>query len=498
MHPHSTTTRPRQGTGARRSWLPLLIVCTAQFMVLLDMSVTTIALPTIGRSLGFATGDLSWVVTSYLLATGGLTLLGGRAADLFGGRRMFVAGLTVFTLASLASGLSPSAAALLAARSVQGTGAALLTPAALSLVTAGYDGRRRAAALSVWGALAGGGVAAGTVLGGVLTSWLGWRSVFLVNVPVGVTALLAGRRVLSGIAGNPAPFPVPVGGPGATGSAVTRGAVTAGGLRGLDLRGTALAVGGLVALDYAITRHGWGASRAVPLAAAAVLLAAFALAERKSERGGRTPLVPLSAFRTRGLTLGGLALLAATGIQIGVVLLSSLFLQDVTGASAVLAGLEFLPPVLLTAAGAGMAAHLSGKTGSRPLAVAGFTLLAGGALWLSQATAASGYAAGLLPGLLVVGAGSGLAFPSAQITGLGTVRAEIAGLAAGLMTTGHELGAALGAAVFPAVAAAAAGFAGGYRTAMLAAAITAAALAAVAAVALPNVRPAPGTKVGLH
>jgi predicted MFS family arabinose efflux permease len=239
----------------------------------------------------------------------------------------------------------------------------------------------------------------------------------------------------------------------------------------------------------------------VPLALAVVLLAGFAVAERLAERSGRSPLVPVSVFRTRGLAPGAVALLAATGIQVGIVVLSSLFLQDVTGASALRAGVEFLPPVLLTGLGAGIGAHLMGKTGSRPLAVAGFALLAGGAFLLSRVTADSGYAAGLLPGLLLLGAGSGLAFPSAQVTGLSAVRAQAAGAAAGLMSTGHELGAALGSAIFPALAASAAataGFAAGYRHALLIVAVTAAVLALLAAVALPNARPAPGTKVGLH
>jgi EmrB/QacA subfamily drug resistance transporter len=472
------------------SWAPLVILCAAQFMVLLDMTVTTIALPTIGRSLGFAAGDLPWVVTSYLLATGGLMLLGGRVADLFGGRRMFAIGLSAFTVASLASGLAPTAGALLAARSLQGVSAAMLTPAALALVTATYDGARRATALSVWGGLVGAGVALGTVLGGVLTSWLGWRSVFLINVPVGLLALAAARHTGIGGRGTSPSFGLSTRAPGERESG-TR----------LDLPGALLAVGGLVALTFAISRNGWGPSRVVPLVAAAVLLAAFAVAERVAERSGRNPLVPVSVFRTRGLAPGAVALLAATGIQVGIVVLSSLFLQDVTGASALRAGVEFLPPVLLTGLGAGIGAHLMGKTGSRPLAVAGFALLAAGAFLLSRVTGDSGYATGLLPGLLLLGAGSGLAFPSAQVTGLSAVRAQAAGAAAGLMSTGHELGAALGSAIFPALAASAAvsaGFAGGYRHALLIAGVTAAVIALLAVVALPNARPAPGTKVGLH
>ena len=490
--------RARQGDG--RPWTALVVLCVAQFMVILDMTVTSIALPSIGRSLGFAASDLQWVVTSYLLATGGLTLLGGRAADLFGGRRTFSLGLAVFTLASLASGLAPDAAALVAARSVQGVGAALLTPSALAVITAAYTGARRTTALSAWGALAGGGLATGVLLGGVLTSWLGWRSVFLINVPVGVVALAAARHLLATGAGSAGALGGAVRGSGA------RGAGGASGSAGrLDLRGAVLAVAGLAALEYGISRSGWGLGRTGPLALAAALLTAFALAEYRAERGGGSPLVPLRVFRSRSLTFGGLALLAATGIQVGVVLLSSLFLQGVLGASAVRAGVEFLPPVVLTGLGAGLAAHLMRKAGSRVLAVAGFALMAAGAFWLSRATASGGYWSELLPGLALLGAGSGLAFPSAQVTGLSKVSAEESGLASGLLTTMHEIGAALGAAIFPAVAAGVsgfalrgAGFALGYRQALLVAGATALALAALAAVALPSARPEPGTRVGIH
>jgi len=503
---HVRASREARASREDRSpWAALVLLCVAQFMVILDMTVTSIALPSIGRSLGFAPSDLQWVVTSYLLATGGLTLLGGRAADLLGGRRTFSLGLAVFTLASLASGLAPDAAALVAARSVQGVGAALLTPSALAVITATYTGTRRATALSTWGALAGGGLATGVLLGGMLTSWLGWRSVFLINVPVGVVALAAAWHVLATPAGPAGAY----GGAGRGGAArggAARGAGGASGAAGrLDLRGAALAVAGLAALDYGISRSGWGAARISSLAAAVALLAAFAVAEYRAGRGGGSPLVPLRVFRSRSLTVGGLALLGATGTQVGVVLLSSLFLQDVLGASAVRTGVEFLPPVVLTGLGAGLAAHLMRKAGSRVLAVAGFALMAAGAFWLSRATAGSGYWSGLLPGLLLLGAGSGLAFPSAQVTGLSKVGAEVTGLASGLLTTMHEIGAALGAAIFPAIAAGVSGFALGgpgfalgYRQALLVAGTVALAMAALAAVALPSARPVPGTRVGIH
>jgi hypothetical protein len=316
--------------------------------------------------------------------------------------------------------------------------------------------------------------------------------VFLINVPVGVAALAAARHVLAARAG-------------AAGTAAGAEGTAAGAARRLDLRGAALAVAGLAALVYGISRTGWGPGRVGPLAAAAVLLAAFMLAEQRTERRGESPLVPLRVFRSRSLTFGGLTLLAATGTQVGVVLLSSLFLQSVQGASAVRAGLEFLPPVVVTGLGAGLAAHLMRRAGSRVLAVAGFALMAAGAFWLSRAGAGSGYWSELLPGLTLLGAGSGLAFPSAQVTGLSKVSAAESGLASGLLTTMHEIGAALGASIFPAVAAGVsrfalhgAGFALGYRHALLVAAATALTLAVLAAAALPSARPGPGTRVGIH
>ena len=469
--------------GARRPWSVLVLLSVAQFMVILDMTVVTVALPSIGRSLGFAAADLQWVVTAYLLATGGLTLLGGRAADLFGGRRMFAVGLGVFTAASAASGLAPDAAALIASRAAQGIGAAMLTPAALAVITATYAGAQRATALSAWGALAGGGLAAGVLAGGALTTWFGWRSVFLINVPVGLAAFAALRHGVLRQAGQPR---------GTEGGAAVRGP----GPRGLDLRGAVLAMAGLISLVYAISgapAHGWGSARTLVLMAlAAVALAAFGLAERRV----RNPLLPPRTLRSRTLTSGVLLMFAATGLLVGQQLLTSLFLQDVTGASPIRAGIEFLPLVLAAIIGAGLASHLVGRAGTRVLAAAGLGLLAASALLLSRATA-DGYLAVLLPGLIVGGLGSGLTFPAASVTALSRVRDGSEGLASGLVTTGHEVGAGVGAAVFPALATAA-GFAAGYGRALTVAAITAAAVAVITAAVLPSARPAPGTRVGFH
>jgi len=469
--------------GGRRPWTLMAVLSVAQFMVILDATVVNVALPSIARSLALAAGDVQWIVTAYVLASGGLVLLGGRAADMAGGRRVFLAGLAVFTAASLASGLAPAAGVLIAARASQGLGAALLTPAALSVITTSYAGAQRATALGVWGALGGAGAAAGVLAGGVLTTWLGWRSVFLVNVPVGVAAGLAGLRLL--------PRRDPRRGPG-------REAGRRPGL-GLDLPGAALAVAGLVTLTYALAgapAHAWGSVRTLGLLAlAVVLLAAFAAAERSAPR----PLVPARLWRTRSLVAGVLVMLGATGVLVATFFLNSLYLQEVQGASALRTGLAFLPVALVIGAGAHLAARLLPRAGSRVLIVAGLAVMGAGALLLTGVSARSGYLTGFLPGLLVTGAGAGLVLPATAVTALSEIAADQAGLASGLMTAAHEIGAALGVAVFSVVAVAAAGgIAAGYRHGFLLAAAAAGGLAVLAALLVPAVRPAPGTHVAVH
>ncbi|HKA95955.1 MAG TPA: MFS transporter [Streptosporangiaceae bacterium] len=462
----------------RRPWSLLILLSVAEFMVILDVTVVNVALPSIGRALHFAAGDLQWVVTAYVLLSGGLVLLGGRASDLVGRRRVFLAGLAVFTAASLASGLAPSAGALIAARAGQGLGAALLTPAALSIITTAYSGAQRAAALSTWAALGSGGAAAGVLAGGVLTTWLGWRSVFLVNVPVGVVAGLLSLRL------------------------VPRSAAAARIGPELDLPGALLATAGLVTGVYAVVGaplHGWWSGRTLLLLAASLgLLTAFAAVERSARR----PLLPPRTWRTRSLVAGAAVMLGATGILVGTFFLNSLYLQEVAGASALRTGLEFLPLVVVIGLGAHLTSRLLPRVGSRVLAVAGLVLMGGGAVLLSLVPAHAGYLTGLLPGLLVIAAGTGLVFPAASVTAMSDIADDRAGLASGLMTTGHEIGAALGVAVFSAVAttqaAAGGGFAAGYRHGFAVAAGIAAALALVAALAIPAVRPAPGARVAVH
>jgi EmrB/QacA subfamily drug resistance transporter len=456
----------------RRLWSLMVVLSVAQFMVILDATVVNVALPSIARSLGFAAGGLQWVVTAYVLASGGLVLLGGRAADVAGRRRIFLAGLALFTAASLASGLAPAAGALIAARAGQGLGAALLTPAALSIITTAYAGAQRATALGVWGAIGGAGAAAGVLAGGILTTWLGWRSVFLVNVPVGVVAGLLSLRL------------------------VPRHKPRRRFVRELDLPSAALAVAGLVTVVYALagaSAHGWESPPTLLLLALAlVLLVAFAAAERSARR----PLVPAQIWRTRALAVGVLVMLGATGILVGTFFLNSLYLQDVP---ALRVGLEFLPLALVIGAAAHLASRLLPRAGSRALIVAGLVLMGAGALLLTGVSAGSGYLTGFLPGLLVVGMGTGLVFPATTVTAMSDVAEDRAGLASGLMTTAHEIGAALGVAVFSAVAVAVGGgIAAGYRHGFITAAAVAAGLAVVAALLVPAVRPASGARVAVH
>jgi EmrB/QacA subfamily drug resistance transporter len=461
----------RQG----KSWALLVLLCAAQFMVILDATVVNVALPSIARALSFPAGGLQWVVTAYVLASGGLVLLGGRAADLAGRRRVFLTGLTVFTAASLASGLAPTAAALIAARAGQGVGAALLTPAALSILTTTYAGAQRTAALGVWGAIGGAGAAVGVLAGGMLTTWFGWRSVFLVNLPVGLVAGLLGLHM------------------------VPRSPQSGRSVRELDLPGAMLAVAGLVTAVYALAgapAHGWASVRTLLLLALAVaLLAAFAAVERRTRR----PLLPPQMWRTRSLAAGVLVMLGATGVLVGTFFLNSLYLQGVQGSSALRTGLDFLPLALVIGIGAHLGSRLMPRVGSRMLIVAGLVLIAGGALLLTTVGARSGYLAGLLPGLLIIGAGTGLVLPAAAITAMSDIADDHSGLASGLISTAHEIGAALGVAVFSAVAVAVdSGIAAGYRHGFGVAAVIAAGLAVAAAFLAPSVRPAAGIRMAVH
>ena len=437
MSTHTSSPGTRAGGHApsptpeepRRSWSVLGLMLAAQFMVVLDISVVNVALPSIGESLALSSSDYQWAVSAYVLFSGGLLLFGGRLSDLFDRRTMFLTGLSLFTFSSLASGLAGSAAALIAARAGQGTGAALLTPAALAIVMTTYTGKQRATALAVWGTVGSMGIAAGVLLGGALTSLFDWRAVFFINVPIGILTVLGTRRSVAR----------------ADGSAV-------GARRRLDTSGAVSLVGGLVALVYAVetTRtHGWASVHTLAaLAGAGVLLGAFAVLERRVP----DPLVPPHVWRIRSLVSASTIMAGVTGAVVGAIFLTSIFLQQVLGSSPVLTGVQFLPLAVFITASAAAASHLLPRVGARALIGAGLVISAAGALLLAQAGAEATYLADVLPGFAVLGTGVGPMFVAISVAAMSEVPDEESGLASGLMMTGHEVGAALGIAALTSVA----------------------------------------------
>ena len=458
----------------RRSWWILGFIAVAQFMVILDVTVVNIALPSIDTALKFSATDLQWVVTVYVLFTGGLMLLGGRTADLLGRRRVFLAGLLVFTAASLASGLAWSPHALIVSRAVQGFGAALLLPSALAIITTTYAGAQRTHALAIWGAIGSAGVAIGVLLGGIITTALGWEWIFFINVPIGLVVAAGAIRLVP------------------AGHSPQSAAVT------LDLLGAVTLLAGLMTLVYAVVgtaQHGWGSGRTLLLlGVAGALLAAFIGIERR----GPKPLVPPATWRVRSLASSAVVMLGTTGILVGAFYLNTLYLQNVLGYSALKTGLAFLPLALVILAAAHLASHLLSHAGSRIVAVVGLALAAGGALLLAVAPDRASYLTDMLPGFLLLGAGVGLVFVAVTVTAMADVGHEQAGLASGIMTTAHELGAALGVAVLAAVATSNGNPVSGYGDGFFLAAAIAALLAVVAAFALPALRPAPGAHVSMH
>ena len=480
MHGHRHTHDHTDPDSPRVPWTTLALLAVAQFMVILDITVVNVALPSIGDSLNFSSEDLQWVVTAYVVFTGGLMLLGGRMADLLGRRPVFLAGLTMFTAASLGSGLAWSPAALIATRALQGIGAAMLLPSALSIVTTTYEGDQRTKALAVWGALGSAGAAAGVLFGGILTETLGWESIFFINVPVGIAV---GLGALHALPAAPISWP---------------------GLRRLDVMGAGSLMGGLIALLLAIdgtSRHGWtSAYTAITAGTAALLLANFVRTERRAPQ----PLVTPATWRIGSLVSSAAVMLVATGILVGSFFLNTMYLQHVMGASALETGLAFLPLTLVILAGAHLASNFLPRVGSRWIVVAGLLIAASGATLLAGAPADPSYAVDLLPGYLFLGLGIGMTFVAVSVAAMSDVGHESAGLASGLMTTAHELGAAIGVAVLASVAAAAgpagsiAGLVDGFNQGFVIAGSVAALVAAVAAFALPSVRPQPGMAHGMH
>jgi EmrB/QacA subfamily drug resistance transporter len=409
--------------------LALVLLAMTQFVIVIDASIVNVALPSIGAHLHFARADLSWVVNAYVLTFGGFLLLGGRMADLLGRRRMFMLGLVLFSLASFAGGIAQSEGWLIAARAVQGLGAAIVSPAALSIITVTFaEGAERNRALGIWGAVAGAGGAAGVLLGGILTSGLSWRWVLFVNVPIGLIAALLAPRTLRE-------------------SRAEEGTTT------FDLPGAVTVTAGLSLLVYAVVdtvSSGWGSTATLlRLGGAALLLIAFLVIERNS----RHPLMPFSIFRLR--TLRGANII---GLLIGMSLFSmfffiSLYLQEVLHYSPIKTGISYLPLAVGIIISAGAASQLVTRLGFKPPLIAGMLLIAGGLLWFSQVPATGGsYAADVLGPSLLAAVGLGFAFVPVTIAAVTGTRPHEAGLASGLINTSQQVGGALGLAIVATIA----------------------------------------------
>jgi EmrB/QacA subfamily drug resistance transporter len=415
-------------TSDPRRWWALALLCGAFFMVLLDGTIVLVALPSIQADLGFSDQGLQWVLSAYALTFGGLLLLGGRAADLLGRRRLFMTGVLFFTAASLGCGLAWSPAALIAARVIQGVGAAIMTPTALSIISTTFrDAAERNKALGIWGALGATGATAAWLIGGPLVDGPGWEWIFFINIPLGVTALALAPLVLR----------------------ETR-APTA--RRSYDPTGALTITGALVLLVYALVEApeaGWGSLQTILLVAgSAALLAAFALIESRH----RAPLVPLRILRSRTLVGANAVMLLIGALAFGVPFILTLYAQQVLGYSAVTFGIGSVVLAVGVAVGAiiGQAAVL--KLGFRPVAATGMALMGAGSLLFTQVSVSGSYFGDIFFGLLVVGPGIGLAFVTATVAALAGVAEHEAGLASGLSNTATQIGGALGVAIVTTVA----------------------------------------------
>jgi EmrB/QacA subfamily drug resistance transporter len=418
--------RPVRSTSA---WAALALIVVAQFMVILDVAIVNVALPSIELDLGFSQSGLEWVVTAYAIVFGGFLLLGGRLADLMGRRRTFMAGIALFTLASVLCALSWSAGSLVAFRAIQGLGGALLAPAGLSLLmTLFTEGRERNLALGIWGAASGSGAAVGVLLGGVLTSYLSWPWIFFINAPVGVVLLALTPRVL-------------------------RARDTRGGLRHFDLPGAFSATGAVMVLVYGLTvatGHGFGSTSALTLfAAAAVLAAAFVAIERRSA----VPLLPLRMFRIRTFAVGNAITTIVASIAFSEFFLLTLYLQDVLHYSAVETGLAFSAMALTIATVSNGAQALVTRFGSRRVLTAGLVLLTISLALVARLPVPARYDVDLLGPFVLNGIGFALCFIPMTIAGLEGVMPADAGVASGLLNTSRQVGGAVGLAVVNAIAA---------------------------------------------
>jgi EmrB/QacA subfamily drug resistance transporter len=428
--PNQTAASTESQTGTHApDWAVLALVCLAQFMVILDISVVNVALPSIRRDLGFSATGLQWVVNAYTLTFAGFLLLGGRAADLYGRRLVFIVGLATFTAASLAGGLAQNEAMLVGARAVQGLGAAILAPATLTILTTHFrEPSARARAIGVWSAVAAGGGAAGAVLGGVLTDLLSWRWILFINIPIGVIGLIGARLILV--------------------ESYDRSRAGS-----LDVAGAVTVTAGLVTLVYAIvesTDWGWSSAKTIgTLVLAAALLALFAWIE---VRVAKAPLVPLGIFRSRSLVGANASIFLLASAMFAMWFFLSLYMQGVLGYSPLKAGFAFLPQTIAIAIGAQISSRLVTRIGPRPLIVFAGLLAAVGMAWLSRITPDGGYFTHILWPSVLVTLGLGLAFTPVTFAATAGVPMNQAGLASGLINTTRQVGGSIGLAVLATVA----------------------------------------------
>ncbi|HET7171985.1 MAG TPA: MFS transporter [Gaiellales bacterium] len=411
-----------------RKGLALFLLCAVQFMVVLDIAIVNVALPTIKTALDFNETDLSWVINAYTLTFGGLLMLGGRSADLLGRRRMFLVGLALFSGASLVCGLATSEAMLITARAIQGIGAAIISPAALSILTTTFqEGAERNKALGIWGAVAGTGGAAGVLLGGILTDQLNWSWIFYINVPVGIAVIALGPRFL-------------------------RESRVEEGRRTFDLLGAALVTGGLSLLVYALVQtvdHSWTAPRTIGMfVASAVLLGGFLATERRTH----APLMPLRLFRNRSLSGANVVGLMLGASIFSMFFLLTLYMQQVLGYSPLKTGIGYLLVATVIVISAGASQALVTRIGVRTVLAVGMSLTAAGLIYFSQVSVGGSYVGDLAPGFVLAGIGLGFSFVPVTIAALVGVDQAEAGVASGIINTSQQIGGALGTAILSTVA----------------------------------------------
>src|SRR5258708_437327 len=420
---------PASFPAPRRGRLTLVLLCAVAFFDFVDVSIVNVALPSIRHDLHFSIQNLQWVLSGYVLTYGGFLLLGGRAADLLGRRRILVGGTTLFALSSVACGVAQSSGTLVAARLVQGLGAAMMSPAALSILTTSFNqGTDRLKALGAWGAMVGAAPVVGVLAGGLLSGGPGWRWVFFVNPPICVLVLLAAYRLVDNDKKRSR-------------------------LAHFDARGAVLAAAAMLLTIYALIRApevGWNTTRTIAeLAGAGALLVVFLI----NERFQTNPLVPLSIFRINGLAVADGTQIIATAGFFSMFFFITVYMQNVLRYSPTKAGTAYVPVALGVAISAGICSRLSVRTGTRPIMVAGALLAAGGVYWLSRIPVHGSYASDLLPGLLIMSVGLGAVFVAVQTAANPAVPSDKAGLAAALINASFQLGAALGLAIFSAIAA---------------------------------------------